>query len=712
MFGKKQTTLLLTALLALPAWGTTLGEMEAVSQPGAPLQAYIPLGDLDLDQAAIRVRIAKPSTYLSMDYEWPDFMRQVVLSRAEDRPGVVLSLTSPKALPEKPFDLVMQLGNDHPTFTVYHFAPEGNHWAVKKVPVKTKTVAAPVVAAKPVAAAPVKASQKARAALEDYIREHGDVTGRAVTITPNMTLWSLARAQLANYPGAIMEQVIVAFKNTNPEAFDTKAGPFKLVVGQTLTPPSAEAVFGVDALDAFKRVHPTAKEIPATTKNLIRAQQISPSVAADVAAVQTRLLREHRSLKTAAKAGVELLEQVSAPTDEAPVVEDVANANAPAVDASAPVEAPAEAAPAPAEAAPAPAEAAPEAAPEVAPEAAPAQNAPVEAAPADEAPVEEDVQNVNAPLTDPSELPPEQGINPADVEVKDAEAPVATHAVPENARPLAEVLKEAPKTEAAPVEATPKVVSKADAPRVPRNVKLHNQGGFADLLAMKDKNWWWLLLIPFLIWMLYRTFKKINARPEEKKKPVAHVKVDDIQKKEDVVPASDAQLKAVEATVGECVKNGTTAGAMGVGAQVFTEERMKAERDAQPWLDPESEELPPADDEGVKDEKAALAAAEGAMKGVDLSLDDPEPETKPLATPPKAEEPDVDAIMDSMEETLSERSLHEKALYKAIDAKLKLAQNFVRTGALKEARELLDEVVRRGLPQQQHLAKLLLDKIK
>ena len=207
-----------------------------------------------------------------------------------------------------------------------------------------------------------------------------------------------------------------------------------------------------------------------------------------------------------------------------------------------------------------------------------------------------------------------------------------------------------------------------------------------------------------------------------------------IQKK--VEPTSKAQLTALEKTVDEAVKNGTTAGAMGAGSMAYAmakqeEERAKAAEEKpladveakatdanpdavekltneQPWLAPD-DELPPLDAEDTRSpEETAKAAKQTAavIDSVTLDLDD---EAEPKAADTKADTQDAETkdAPQAMPESDKER-----ALWQALDAKLKLASSFVGLGALKEALELLDEVKRRGNPDQRERAQFLENRIK
>ena len=227
-----------------------------------------------------------------------------------------------------------------------------------------------------------------------------------------------------------------------------------------------------------------------------------------------------------------------------------------------------------------------------------------------------------------------------------------------------------------------------------------------------------VLILLLLFWLLRR--KKADG-DEPEPKPEQTVTLS-----KDIPPSSPAQLKALERTVDEAVKNGTTAGAMGVGAAAFAEEKARAEETpfvettpevpaseaevdakptepaAQPWLEPD-DEMPPVDEEECN--RTSDKAVSDVVGDLTLELDEPEekaaPEPEAPELPPVAAEEPVPHL----------RSEREVAQTAAIDGKLKLAQAFVGLGALKEARELLAEVREKGTAQQREHAKFLEERI-
>ena len=231
------------------------------------------------------------------------------------------------------------------------------------------------------------------------------------------------------------------------------------------------------------------------------------------------------------------------------------------------------------------------------------------------------------------------------------------------------------------------------------------------------------VLILLFLWWLLRRKKSEGDDPEAKPEQTVTLA-------KDIPPSSPAQLKALERTVDEAVKNGTTAGAMGAGAAAFAEEKARgeetapsdeagkeasasgtpleaeakpAEPAAQPWLEPD-DEMPPVDEE--ERSRTSDKAVSDVVGDLTLDLDDHEEKT-PAPAPEAPELPPVAA-----EEPVSHlRSEREVAQTAAIDGKLKLAQAFVGLGALKEARELLAEVREKGTAQQREHAKFLEERI-
>lgn len=269
-----------------------------------------------------------------------------------------------------------------------------------------------------------------------------------------------------------------------------------------------------------------------------------------------------------------------------------------------------------------------------------------------------------------------------------------------------EVVADAPKVE--PV--------KTEAPARPADAA--GSGGTNNLLL-----WGVGALVLALLAFLGLRSRKREEDPVEEKKPVAVL----IQK--DVPPTSEAQLKAVSTTVDEAVKNGTTAGAMGAGAMAYamaqkdetrnSEKALKSEGTGapadQPWLEPDDDELPPLDEEEKGPVLGASRQAAAVLEGVSLDLDDavaPAQTSAPAAAPAAATPAPAEQKPAEQPEPAEPETDKERALAKALDAKLKLATSFVSLGAVDEALELLQEVKRRGGDELRHRAEVLEERIK
>jgi len=81
-----------------------------------------------------------------------------------------------------------------------------------------------------------------------------------------------------------------------------------------------------------------------------------------------------------------------------------------------------------------------------------------------------------------------------------------------------------------------------------------------------------------------------------------------------VPPTSEAQLKAVDATIDEAVKNGTTAGAMGAGAMAYAAAQMEADRKAGEGSEPSEAAASGSEEKPVKEEDDMLSSFEAALK--------------------------------------------------------------------------------------------------
>ena len=452
--------------------------------------------------------------------------------------------------------------------------------------------------------------------------------------------------------------------------------PSRIVIGQSLSAPLSDEVFAIDPMEAFRAVHGASAAVPGPTQNLIDAQHRSREAAGETAAAQIAALSRGESVEQVAETGRKALDAWESNQKKA------AAAGAP----TAAVNAPAEAAPALHEASEsaAPAQPSAEANPPAAEPVSEAETAAADTGAAAQPTTETDSKTEAAALS-PTESAPAEDAKPAQ-SAADAQQPAA-----EEKRPL-----------------------------------------ISYLLIIVG-----IAIIASIAWR-----KRREKAVKEAEEAVAAAKKGQgvVAFQRDVAPAGEAQLKAVEATVDEAVKNGTTAGAMGVGALAYTEAQMKADAQAaaaeaaaatakkqveeQPWLkaDDNDQELPPLSDEERESSERTAKQTAGMtaekLKRVDLNLDAqtpayvpplaPEPiPTEAAAAPVKA----APAPQPAAQPAAPVPNEKERARLEAIDAKLNLAKSFIGLDAKKEALELLAEVKKEGSEVQRAAAQRLLDEV-
>ena len=312
------------------------------------------------------------------------------------------------------------------------------------------------------------------------------------------------------------------------------------------------------------------------------------------------------------------------------------------------------------------------------------------------------------------------------------------------AAPVSEAETAAADTGAA-AQPTAETDSKAAAPSPAEDAKPAQSAADAQQSAAEEKRpliSYLLIIVGIAIIASIAWRKRREKAVKEAEEAVAAAKKGQgvVAFQRDVAPAGEAQLKAVEATVDEAVKNGTTAGAMGVGAMAYTEAQMKADAQAaaaeaaaatakkqveeQPWLkaDDNDQELPPlSDEERESSERTAKQTAgitEEKLKRVDLNLDAQTPDyVPPLAPEPIPTEAAAAPVkaapvpQPAAQPAAPVPNEKERARLEAIDAKLNLAKSFIGLDAKKEALELLAEVKKEGSEVQRAAAQRLLDEV-
>lgn len=752
MFHQKLSMLAAAAAAALAVFpslsqAVELGDLKVVSQPGQPLEAVLDVNDVDITISPLLVRVAPPATYLREGVEWPREAQDLKMARMGGEAGKVrVKVVGGQSLSEG-FPLLIEMNaGGKVTVRSYRLDPVNGTFrvsAAEEMPASEPKAAAggessAVPAAKSAETAPQsmkavdksveKVSETAEKPVEktafaaaeahpktmqrieekeksvksfeagkkgghrtgryapnvvrEYVALNGFNPNDAFTVQRDMTLWSIAKLYWPSCPGALLEQVAVALTQKNPSAF-VDGDPSRIVIGQSLSAPLSDEVFAIDPMEAFRAVHGASAAVPGPTQNLIDAQHRSREAAGETAAAQIAALSRGESVEQVAETGRKALDAWESNQKKAVA------AGAP----TAAVNAPAEAAPALPEAAPA--------LPEAPESAAPAQPS-AEANPPSAAPVSE-------------------------AETAAANTGAAAQPTAEND---SKTEAEAPSpTESAPAEDAKPAQSAADAQQPAAEEK-------RPLIS-------YLLIIVGIAIMASIAWRKRREKAvKEAEEAVAAAKKGQgvVAFQRDVAPAGEAQLKAVEATVDEAVKNGTTAGAMGVGAMAYTEAQMKADAQAaaaeaaaatakkqveeQPWLkaDDNDQELPPLSDEERESSERTAKQTAGMtaekLKRVDLNLDAqtpayvpplaPEPiPTEAAAAPVKA----APVPQPAAQPAAPVPNEKERARLEAIDAKLNLAKSFIGLDAKKEALELLAEVKKEGSEVQRAAAQRLLDEV-
>lgn len=749
MFHQKLSMLAAAAAAALAVFpslsqAVELGDLKVVSQPGQPLEAVLDVNDVDITISPLLVRVAPPATYLREGVEWPREAQDLKMARMGGEAGKVrVKVVGGQSLSEG-FPLLIEMNaGGKVTVRSYRLDPVNGTFRVSaaaEMPAaEPKTAAGGEPAAVPAAASaetapqsmkavdksvekaaetaekpveksafaaaeaapkttqPIEEKEKSVKSLEagkkgghrtgryapnvvrEYVALNGFNPNDAFTVQRDMTLWSIAKLYWPSCPGALLEQVAVALTQKNPSAF-VDGDPSRIVIGQSLSAPLSDEVFAIDPMEAFRAVHGASAAVPGPTQNLIDAQHRSREAAGETAAAQIAALSRGESVEQVAESGRKALDAWESNQKKA------AAAGAP----TAAVNAPAEAAPALHEASES---------------AAPAQ-------PSAEASAE-----ANPPAAEPV----------SEAETAAADTGAAAQPTTETDSKT-EVAASSP-TESAPAEDAKPAQSAADAQQPAAEEK---RPLISYLLIIVG-----IAIIASIAWR-----KRREKAVKEAEEAVAAAKKGQgvVAFQRDVAPAGEAQLKAVEATVDEAVKNGTTAGAMGVGAMAYTEAQMKADAQAaaaeaaaatakkqveeQPWLkaDDNDQELPPLSDEERESSERTAKQTAGMtaekLKRVDLNLDAqtpayvpplaPEPiPTEAAAAPVKA----APAPQPTDQPAVPVPNEKERARLEAIDAKLNLAKSFIGLDAKKEALELLAEVKKEGSEVQRAAAQRLLDEV-
>ncbi len=679
----------LAAFLASAAGAVSLGDLKVESAPGEPFDAVLEIHDVDFSVSPLLVRIAPAATYEREGIEPPEAAGSLRLTR-DANPGGVRVRVAGDAVPEGRFPLLIEL-NAGGAVTLRRYeivsGPEGlrvepvaesTHLGGALVPAATPDAAAsnassassevPAVASsssEPSTEPKAEKTDKAAAApkprkkgrygprvVREYVALNGFDAHGTFPIRQDMTFWSIAKLYWPRYEGATMEQLAVGFLEANPKAF-TQGDLNLLVVGETLVPPSEDAVFAIDPEEAFRRMRGPTEAIPLSTRNLAEAQMVSRECAAAVGAAQNAKRDEGGSALEIAEAGRQVFEEYKAKLALQRELQGDANAGRPAVlhggtlsksltegapsEETFPVKTTGEggAGASNAETASASAAAAPTEGTSANTSTAPETSAPVDSA--------------AATSEEPSAEPSIEAAAPS--EGAASTATTTTTATEAASSSIADATTDTPKDAS-------EDASKASATNTEEAA---DKKDFLSTLSAVHPAWYLLAAIVLVLLFLLRGRK--NGKASDGASFAGGSCSSDgcgpkgpqtVQLQKNVAPTSAAQLKAVEATVGEAVKNGTTAGAMGAGSIAFTEAQMEEDRKRieartaeQPWLDPKSDELPPVDEEAMRATVSEVAIEEAVSK-IDLTL--PHADARPTVVVTEEELPTNDYIPPLMPE--------------------------------------------------------------
>lgn len=666
---------------AVSAQAVSLGDLTVESKPGEPLEALLEINDLDLTISPLLVRVAPPATYLREGVNWPSQVQDLKLARDGSNGTVRLRLYGEQALQSGSFPLLMEM-NAGGTVTVRAYevqtkdgsfvvTPSAERTTVKGEPRRLSPE--PLVVPREPEAAQDNQEAKKEGKAETKSESKAESGAAALAVKTAAAPQKEASAASAEKQGKIRRKgryapnVVKEYVALN--GFDASQA-FHVQQDMTLWSvallywPSYRGATLEQLVIAFRNLNRTAFKEGDPGRLEVRSVLNPPTVEEVFAIDPVAAFHEVHGADTAIPGPTQNLIDAQRLSGEAAA--KVADAQDRERTAGKAPEVVAEAGQ----------QALEEEKAEAVREEAEAAEARAEAKAAEEA-----------------------AEKAAAAEAAAAEKPA------ESAKP-AEPAADAPKVE--PV--------KTEAPARPADAA--GSGGTNNLLL-----WGVGALVLALLAFLGLRSRKREEDPVEEKKPVA------VQIQKDVPPTSEAQLKAVSTTVDEAVKNGTTAGAMGAGAMAYamaqknetrnSEKALKSEGTGapadQPWLEPDDDELPPLDEEEKGPVLGASRQAAAVLEGVSLELDDavaPAQTSAPAAAPAAATPAPAEQKPAEQPEPAEPETDKERALAKALDAKLKLATSFVSLGAVDEALELLQEVKRRGGDELRHRAEVLEERIK
>lgn len=675
--------------IAAAAQAVSLGNLTVESRPGEPLEAVLEIEDLDLTISPLLVRVAPPATYLREGVTWPSQVQDLKLARDSGTSNIRLRVYSAQVMDNAAFPLLIEM-NAGGTVTVrtYDIGVRDGVFTVTPSAVKTTVQGAakrekPEPLAVPASTEPAHPVKSEPVPAVEAKPEPKPEPVKAVEAKPKTKTEATPRRIVRSAAELVRDYVAL-------NGFDA-AEPFRVQANMTLWSvaklywPSYRGATMEQLLIAFRNANKGGFLNGDPNRLEAGAVLNPPSVEAVFAVDPVKAFREVRGDNEVIPLVTQNL--IDAQLVDAGVAAKVADAQDRERAAGHGVQAMAEAGRRLLE----------EEKAAIAYE----RNlmSPDGGAPIGESRPEDPRNTGMTPAGDTAESA--EPAEPSKPQTEVAEPDPSEDPAKDEAK-----AEPAPKTEVTPVKpVVEQPVEKVEAAQA--SDQPAKSGGPSPVALGIGA-----LILALLGYVAMRSRRKDEPDDEAKKAPAT------VTIHKNVPPTSQAQLTALEKTVDEAVKNGTTAGAMGVGAMAYTmaqQEEAKRRQDdlteKQPWLEPD-DELPPLDPEEVRSaEETAQAAKQTAavIDAVTLDLDDEPVKAEKTDKVAETVKTDRNATPESVAAPESDK---ERALWQALDAKLKLASNFVGLGALTEALELLEEVKRRGNPDQRERAMALEKDIK
>ena len=529
---------------AVSAQAVSLGDLTVESKPGEPLEALLEINDLDLTISPLLVRVAPPATYLREGVNWPSQVQDLKLARDGSNGTVRLRLYGEQALQSGSFPLLMEM-NAGGTVTVRAYEVQTKDGSFVVTPSAERTT----VKGEPrrLSPEPLVVPREPEAAQDN---QEAKKEGKAETKSESKA--ESGAAALAVKTAAAPQKEVSAASAEKQGKIRRKGRYAPNVVKEYV------ALNGFDASQAFH----VQQDMTLWSVALL----YWPSYRG---ATLEQLVIAFRNLnRTAFKEGdpgrLEVRSVLNPPTVEEVLAIDPVAAFHEVHGADTAI--------------PGPTQNLIDAqrlSGEAAAKVADAQDRERTAGKAPEVVAEAGQQALE-------EEKAEAVREEAEAAEERAEAKAAEEAA-EKAAAAEAAAAEKPAESAKPAEPAadaPKVEPfKTEAPARPADAA--GSGGTNNLLL-----WGVGALVLALLAFLGLRSRKREEDPVEEKKPVAVL----IQK--DVPPTSEAQLKAVSTTVGEAVKNGTTAGAMGAGAMAYAMAQKNETRNSEKALKSEGTGAP------------------------------------------------------------------------------------------------------------------------